>query len=176
MVTDAGRPLQHTQGTHESVYVLPDGPVQRASRDVFVAGAQEALEQARATVFAGRISNEPDPQHQETATVACEDEESSPWPAPEGGCGTDFLLCLACPNAYVHPGHHPRLALLHRQVLSLQSVLDGQAFRERWSDHLLRLEDLRDKVGRAAWKAALARVSEADRAIVQLLVKKELTS
>lgn len=173
-VTDEGRPLQHTQGTHESVYVLPDKRVQRASRDVFDAGAHEALEQARAIVFAGKITDKPNPEHQETATVDCDDEETSPWPAPEGGCGADFLLCLACPNAHVHPGHHPRIAYLHQQILSLRSALDDRMFRERWKMHLLRLEDLRNKVGPAAWTAALSRVCDTDRAIVQLLVNKDL--
>ncbi|MEU1378060.1 hypothetical protein ABZ442_31065 [Streptomyces triculaminicus] len=173
-VTAEGRPLQHTQGTHESVYVLPDHRVQRASRDVIEARVREALEQARATVFAGKTAEQADPDHHETATVDCEDGESSPWPAPEGGCGADFLLCLACPNAYVHPGHHPRLAHLHQQILSLRSVLDDRTFHERWNDHLLRLEDLWDKAGPTAWKAALAHVSDTDRTIVQLLVKKDL--
>ncbi|WP_343242882.1 hypothetical protein [Streptomyces sp. SID12501] len=173
-VTEEGRPLQHSQGTHESVYVLPDQRVQRASRDVFEAGAIEALEQAQAAVFGGQITDNPDREHQETATADCEDEESSPWPAPGGGCGADFLLCLACPNAHVHPGHHPRLAHLHEQILSLRSVMDDRTFHERWRDHRLRLEDLRDRVGPAAWKAALAHVNDADRTIVQFLVKKDL--
>ncbi|WP_329143146.1 hypothetical protein OIU91_05115 [Streptomyces sp. NBC_01456] len=98
-VTEEGRPLQHSQGTHESVYVLPDQRVQRASREVFEAGALEALEQAQAAVFGGQITDSPDREHQETATADCEDEESSPWPAPGGDCGADFLLCLACPNS-----------------------------------------------------------------------------
>ncbi|MFJ6760201.1 hypothetical protein ACIQNK_34900 [Streptomyces sp. NPDC091273] len=173
-VTDEGRPLQHTQGTHESKYVLPDKRVRRASQDVFADGALEALEQARASVFGGKITDESDPGHQEMATVDCEDEETSPWPAPEGGCGADFLLCLACTNAHVHPGHHPRLAHLHQQVLSLRSVLDDRAFLERWHVHLLRLEDLRDKVGPAVWAAALARFDDTDRTIVRLLVKEDL--
>lgn len=175
-VTSEGRPLQHSQGTHESVYVLPDKQVQRASREVFEAGAREALEQARAAVFAGKTTDTPDPDHQQTATADCEDEESSPWPSPEGGCGADFLLCLACPCAHVHPGHHPRLAHLHQQILSLRSVLDDGPFRERWSDHLARLEDLRGegKVGPVAWTSALARVSDTDRTIVQLLLKGDL--
>ncbi|MFJ8395421.1 hypothetical protein [Streptomyces sp. NPDC094144] len=173
-VTNEGRPMQHTQGTHESVYVLPDRRVQRASRDVFEAGAREALEQARAAVFGGEVVDQSDPEHQETATADCADEESSPWPAPEGGCGADFLLCLACANAHVHPGHHPRLAHLHQQIQSLRSGMDESMFRDRWSDHLLRLEDLRDKVGPAAWTAALARVTQDDRTIVQLLVKRDL--
>ncbi|MFF4323090.1 hypothetical protein [Streptomyces sp. NPDC001568] len=172
--TGQGRPLQHTQGTHESVYVLPDKHVQRASRDVFADGASEAREEARASVFGGKVTDKPDPEHQETATVDCEDEESSPWPAPAGGCGADFLLCLACPNAHVHPGHHPRLAHLHQQILSLRSVMDDRMFRERWNAHLLRLEDLREKVGLAAWAAALARVSNTDRTLVRLLLKEDL--
>ncbi|MFF4305499.1 hypothetical protein [Streptomyces sp. NPDC001601] len=173
-ITEEGRPLQHTQGTHESVYVLPDKRVQRASRDVFEDGAREALEQARAAVFGGKITDRPDPGHQETATVDCEDEESSPWPTPGGGCGADFLLCLACPNAHVHPGHHPRLVHLHQQILSLRSALDDHTFHQRWSDHQLRLENLRKKVGLTAWTAALTRVSDTDRTIVQLLVKEDL--
>ncbi|MGW9185988.1 hypothetical protein [Streptomyces rubiginosohelvolus] len=173
-VTEEGRPLQHTQGTHESVYVLPDRRVQRVSRDVFADGAYAALEQARSAVFEGKVTDTADPEHQGTATVDCEDEEASPWPAPGGGCGADFLLCLACTNAHVHPGHHARLAYLHQQILSLRGVLDASAFHERWNDSLLRLEDLHDKVGPAAWKAALAHVNDTDRTIVRLLVKKDL--
>jgi hypothetical protein len=43
-------------------------------------------------------------------TADCADETASPWPARDGGCGADFLLCLGCPNSHVHPGHYPRLA------------------------------------------------------------------
>ncbi|MFB7532065.1 hypothetical protein ACFC0C_28320 [Streptomyces sp. NPDC056178] len=173
-VTREGRPMHHSRGTHERTYVLPDQRVQRASRDIFEAGAREALEQAKAVVFAGNISNMPDPDHQETATVDCADDTASPWPASQGGCEADFLLCLACRNAHVHPGHHPRLAHLHEQLQSLRSVLDDHTFNERWSDHLLRLEDLRDKVSQTVWRAAQDRTDDTDRAVVQLLVKGEL--
>ncbi|RZD72078.1 hypothetical protein C0Q57_05940 [Streptomyces albidoflavus] len=173
-VTAEGRPLQHSQGTHESVYVLPDKKVQRASRTVFEAGAHEALEQAKSAVFGGTLTDAPDAAHQETATADCEDEEATPWPTPGGGCGADFLLCLACPNAHVHPGHHPRLVHLHEQMLSLRSVLDDRVFRERWSDHLTRLDDLRDKVGPAAWAAGRALVTDRDRTLVHLLMKEDL--
>ncbi|MGY5072349.1 hypothetical protein [Streptomyces griseus] len=174
-VTREGRPLQHSQGTHESVYVLPDEGVREASREVFQAGAEEALAQARAVVFGGHLTKRPDPAHEQTATVDCEDETSSPWPGDDGGCGADFLLCLACPNAHVHPGHHPRLAHLQQQLASVCSALpDHDAGASTWRDPLLRLEDLSEKVGPAAWNAALARVSDADRAIVALLLKGDL--
>ncbi len=176
-VTDEGRPLQHTQGTHESVYVLPDKRVQEVSRGVFADGALEALDQAQEAVFGGMTAAEPNPEHHATATVDCEDEETSPWPAAGGGCGADFLLCLACPNAHVHPGHHPRLAHLHQQLRSLRSALPEAAWSKDWHDSFLRLEDLRNdskKIGPAAWKAALARVSDNDRTVVGLLLKGEL--
>ncbi|MFE9256563.1 hypothetical protein [Streptomyces sp. NPDC006879] len=175
-VTREGHPRQHTQSTNERVYVLPDGNVQRASRSVFADGAEEALEQAEAAVFGGHLADAPDPAHEETVTADCEDESTSPWPAPEGGCGADFMLCLACKNAYVHPGHHPRLALLRQQLESLRSVLDDGTWDKRWQDHSLRLEDLRDKVGAAAWDAALARAGSDDQALVHLLLKGDLAS
>ncbi|MFE5595376.1 hypothetical protein [Streptomyces sp. NPDC056549] len=52
-VTREGRPLQHTQGTHESVYVLPDHDVRLRAQAVVADGAREALELARAAVFGG---------------------------------------------------------------------------------------------------------------------------
>ncbi|WP_349636913.1 hypothetical protein [Streptomyces mirabilis] len=173
-VTREGRPLQHSRGTHESVYVLPDQRVQRAAQGVIADGADEALQQARNSVFGGHVRQTPDPRHLETATADCADEESGPWPAPDGGCGADFLLCLACPNAHVHPGHHARLAHLHQRLQSLRSALPDQAWNKHWRDHLLRLEDLRDdnqKVGPAAWNAALAQVSDADRTLIDLLLE-----
>lgn len=173
-VTREGRPRQHTQDTNERIYVLPDTRVQRDSRSVFADGAMEALEQARAAVFPGHLADAPNPAHVQTVTADCEDEKTSPWPAPGGGCGADFMLCLACKNAYVHPGHHPRLALLHQQLESLRSVLEDGVWNEQWQDHLLRLEDLRDKVGAAAWDAALARAGSDDHTLVRLLVKGDL--
>ncbi|MGW5442742.1 hypothetical protein [Streptomyces asiaticus] len=173
-VTREGRPLQHTPGTHQSIYVLPDEHVQREAQRVFEAGAREALEQAQAAVFAGCLADEPDLDQQQTVTADCADETTSPWPDAAGGCGADFLLCLACPNARVHPGHHPRLAHLHQALQSLLSVLPDHSWNEQWSDHALRLEDLREKVGPTAWNAALARADDDDRAVIQLLVKGEL--
>ena len=167
-------PLQHARGTYDSVYVLPDKRVQRASEAVIEAGAEEALAQARDLVFKGHLDAEPNPRHEETATADCADENTSPWPAPGGGCGADFLLCLACVNAHVHPGHYPRLAHLYQQLHSLRSALPDRHWTRRWSEHLLRLEDLHSKVGPAAWTAALAQVTAHDRTLVSLLLEGHL--
>jgi hypothetical protein len=97
-VAREGRPMQHARGTHESIYILPNPHVQRASRQVFEDGAREALEQAQAAVFGGRLAAEPDPAHQETATADCADEAASPWPAPDGGCGPTSCSAWAAPT------------------------------------------------------------------------------
>ncbi|MEU1690006.1 hypothetical protein ABZ590_00015 [Streptomyces hirsutus] len=170
-VTREGRPLQHTRGTHESVYVLPDKNVQEAAQEVIESGAQEALDLARKIAFAGHLTSTANPDHSETATADCEDETTTPWPSPDGGCGANFLLCLACTNAHVHPGHHPRLAYLHEQMGGLRSALPDHMWHQHWNDHWQRLEDLRGKVGPATWAGALARVTGTDHEIVDLLLK-----
>ncbi|EGG44404.1 hypothetical protein SGM_5219 [Streptomyces griseoaurantiacus M045] len=173
-VTATGKPLQHKRGTHESVYVLPDENVQKAAVGVIAAGAEEALEQARDYTFKGRLTDAADTAHQETATADCADEETSPWPDPSGGCGAHFLLCLSCENSRVHTGHHPRLALLRRQLISLRSSWPEKLWRKRWDEHLQRLDDLRTKVNESTWDAALARITDRDRMIVDHLLKGDL--
>ncbi|MFF7985757.1 hypothetical protein ACFZDK_42725 [Streptomyces sp. NPDC007901] len=173
-VTREGSPLQHTQGTHESVYVLPDGKVQEASQEVFADGALEALDQAKKAAFGGRLAQAPEPGHGQTATADCADETTSAWPAEGGGCGADFMLCLACPNAHVHPGHYPRLALLHEQVQSLRSVLPERLWQSRWEEHSQRLNDLASRVGPTTWTTARSRAGDTDRAVVDLLLKGQL--
>lgn len=172
-VTREGKPLQHSRGTHESVYVLPDKNVQKAAEAVIAAGAQDALQLARNVTFRGRLTVAADPDHQQTATADCADEASSPWPSADGGCGADFLLCLACANARVHSGHHSRLALLHEQLSSMESVWPAQLWRKRWADSFGRLVDLRTKVNEATWDAALTRVTDRDREIIDHLLKGE---
>lgn len=170
-VTTTGKPLQHKPGTNQSIYVLPDENVQRAAVDVIAAGAEEALEQARDYTFKGRLT---DAAHQETATADCADEETSPWPDPSGGCGADFLLCLSCENSRVHTGHHPRLALLHRQLISLRSTWPEKLWHKRWDKHFQRLADLRTKVNESTWDSSLARVTDRDRVIINHLLKGDL--
>ncbi|MFD0328234.1 hypothetical protein ACFQZC_08435 [Streptacidiphilus monticola] len=146
-VVEQRQPLQHSRSTHERVYVLPDQRVQHESQEVIAEGAQEALALALDTAFGGRLAERYEPGHAETVTADCAGESASPRPTPDGGCGASFLLCLACANARVHPGHHPRLALLHQQLEALRSVLPEPVWQARWLEHHLRLDDLRGKVG-----------------------------
>ncbi|QKW52661.1 hypothetical protein [Streptomyces buecherae] len=169
-------PAQHSQETHDRVYVLPDKNVQEAAVPVIADGAEEAVEVARRAVLVADLRDAPDPDDEETATADCSDADASPWPAPTGGCGASFLLCLACLNAHVHPGHHPRLALLHQSMQELRSVLPEPVWRRDWSDHHARLEDLKRRIGPGGWAHALTCVTDNDRAIIELLLAGDLNA
>ncbi|MGH3122007.1 MAG: hypothetical protein ACRDNT_20945 [Streptosporangiaceae bacterium] len=163
---DRREPAQHSQGTHDRQYVLPDERVRAEAVEVIAAGAEDAAGRARRTVLAARLRDQPGPGDIETATTDCSGYHDSPWPSREGGCGASFLMCLACPNARVHPGRHPRLAHLHEALGSLRSVLPPAAWAADWRDSHDRLEDLRQRIGEGPWALALARVTETDRALV----------
>ncbi|MCX4789697.1 hypothetical protein OG369_39870 [Streptomyces sp. NBC_01221] len=167
-------PAQHSQETHDRVYVLPDKNVQEAAVPVIADGAEEAVEAARKAVLVADLRDAPDPDDEETATADCSDAETSPWPAPGGGCGASFLLCLACRNAHVHPGHHPRLALLHQSMEGLRSALPPPLWRRDWSHHHARLEELKQRIGPGGWADALARVTGTDQAIIDHLLAGDL--
>jgi hypothetical protein len=106
----------------------------------------------------------------ETATADCSDYNNSPYPAPDGGCGASFLMCLACTNAHVHLGHHPRLAHLHDALANLRSVLSPTAWETNWGDAHARLADLKHKLGDGLWAQALSRVTDADRELIDHLL------
>jgi len=167
---DRREPAQHSQGTHDRQYVLPDERVRAEAVEVIAAGAEDAAGRARRTVLAAQLQDLPGPGDIETATTDCSGYHDSPWPSREGGCGASFLMCLACPNARVHPGHHPRLAHLHEALGSLGSVLPPAAWAADWRDSHDRLEDLRQRIGEGSWALALARVTGTDRALVRHLL------
>jgi hypothetical protein len=145
-------------------------PSQAGAAEAIAAGAEDAAARARSAVLIAQMRDAPAPGDAETATADCSSYRDSPYPSPDGGCGASFLTCLACPNARVHPGHHPRLAHLHEALASLRSVLPPAAWAADWRDACERLEDLRGQVGDGPWGHALARVTSADREIVTHLL------
>jgi hypothetical protein len=161
---------QHSQDTHDRHYVLPDKRIQDEAVEVIAAGAEDALSHAYKAVLVSQLRDQPLPGDAQTATADCSDIRDSPWPSPDGGCGASFLACLACPNARIHPGHHPRLAHLHEALASLRSVLLPGAWAADWRDTHDRLEDLRQQVGEGPWALGLSRVTSADREIIRHLL------
>lgn len=170
MALDRRQPGQHSQETHDRAYLLPDDRVRGEAVEVIAAGAEDAADRAHQAVLAAELRDRPVPGDVETATAACRSFRDSPWPSPDGGCGASFLICLACPNARIHPGHHPRLAHLHEALGSLRSVLPPGTWTGEWRDAHDRLEDLRQRVGEGPWAQALARVTDADRDVITHLL------
>jgi hypothetical protein len=170
LAIDRREPAQHSQDTHDRYYMLPDRRVQARAVEVIAAGAEDAADRARKAVLAAELREQPSPEDAETAIAACSGFDDSPWPSADGGCGASFLMCLACPNARVHPGHHPRLAHLHQALASLRSVLPPAAWAAGWRDAHDRLEDLRQRLGNGPWTQALSQVTDADREIITHLL------
>ncbi|MFL4902793.1 hypothetical protein ACJ6WF_06335 [Streptomyces sp. MMS24-I2-30] len=53
-------------------------------------------------------------------------------------------------------------------------MIDRDTASKDWLDHFLRLEDLRGRLGPTAWNAALLRVTDNDRTLIQLLINGDL--
>jgi hypothetical protein len=164
-------PAQQSEQTFDRSYVLVDRRVQRDSVNVIAAGAEAALTQARNTLLVAALRDSGDPDHVETATADCADPYASPFSnSADLGCTASFLLCLACTNATVHPGHHSRLAHLGAALNNLRSALHPTVWQREWAEHHARLEDLRTRLGNAVWEQALTRVSDADRDLIDHLL------
>lgn len=164
-------PTQHSEQTFDRSYALVDKRVQAEAVEVIAAGAEDALGRAQKGVLVAELRDRPAVGDVETATADCADPASSPFAtSPEDGCTASFLMCLACPNAHVHPGHHARLAHLHQALTNLRSVLPSKTWRRDWAEHHGRLEDLKTRLGDPLWEQALSQLTDTDRGLVDHLL------
>lgn len=164
-------PGQNSQDTHDSVYVLRDRQAQQMALGDIAAGIVSAVGSARSTVLRAVLREEPDPMDAPTATADCHDNKHSPFTAHGVTCGASFLMCLACPNARVHPGHHVRLAYLDQALESLRSVMDPLQWNADWHDTHGRLGHLKTLLGQSVWDQALKKVTDTDRDVIDHLLK-----
>ncbi|MFF2852524.1 hypothetical protein ACFVT5_40445 [Streptomyces sp. NPDC058001] len=171
---DRREPAQHSQTTHDRNYALVDKRVQNEAIEVIAAGAEDAAGRARRAVLVAHLRDQPTDGDVETATADCSDFEHGPDPAPDGGCGASFLMCLGCENARVHPGHHPRLVHFHQALTNLRTVLPPPSWGADWGETHARLEDLKRKIGDGPWQQALTRVTDGDRTLIDLLLTGQL--
>jgi hypothetical protein len=125
-------------------------------------------------VLVAQLRRGPGPGDAQTATADCSGTGNAPVPDGDGGCAASFLMCLACPNAHIHPGHHPRLVHLQHALASLRTVQPAPAWAADWGDAHARLEDLRHRIGEGAWRQARTRITDADRALISHLLNGDL--
>lgn len=171
---DRREPTQHSQDTHDRHYVLVDKRVQADAVATIAAGAEDAAARAHTAVLVAELRISPTPGDVQTATADCGDFDNSPYSKTEGRCDASFLTCLGCVNAHIHPGHHPRLAHLHRALTNLRSVMPPAAWEADWGNAHARLEDLKHRLGEGIWAAAVSRVTADDHTLIDHLLTGDL--
>ncbi|MEU6972886.1 hypothetical protein AB0A71_35260 [Kitasatospora aureofaciens] len=166
-------PTQHSQDTHDGVYVLPDPRTHTEAQPVIIAGVEEAVASAKAS-FKVQISRAETDAGSDTATASCSDYTHSPFGIPGLPCRASFLLCIACPNAVVTPRHLPRLAHLLHMLEELKAVLAAEVWDQDWREHYERLRDLRKAPDftDTEWSDALNSISAKDREVIDQLLRK----
>lgn len=166
-------PTQHSQKTHDQVYVLPDPRTREQAAKVISDGVAGAIDNARTTLRA-RITRAQTQAATDTATSGCTDYEHSPFSAHGVGCRASFLLCTACPNAVISPRHLPRLAYLHQALDALRGVLPTTVWEADWSEPFARLSALKaaPEFTEAEWRDAKDAVTQPDREVIDQLLRK----
>lgn len=193
-----GGPRQNTQRTHEDIYLLRNAVVREESGDVVVAGLQNAVDHAQATVKMRLLRSSPDPGSDEltalarqagmpldrarelvagnldTATGACRDFEHSPF-TPNGPCAASFLQCFACDNAVATSQHLPRITYLHQALANLRSAVSPAAWAADWAAHYSRISDLLLRHTTPEERTALSsRATDRDRLLIDQLLSRRL--
>ncbi|MFG3227605.1 hypothetical protein ACGF07_22875 [Kitasatospora sp. NPDC048194] len=166
-------PTQHSQDTHDGVYVLPDPRTHADAQPVITAGVEEAVAAAKAS-FTAQVTRAETDAASDTATASCSDYTHSPFGTPGLPCRASFLLCMACPNAVVTPRHLPRLSYLLQMLEELKAVLAADVWDQDWREHFERLRDLRKAPDftDTEWSDALNSVSAKDREVINQLLRK----
>lgn len=167
------QPTQHSQDTHDGVYVLPDPRTHADAQPVIAEGITEAIESAR-TSFTAQISRAETAAGKDTPTTSCSDYTHSPFGEQGLPCRASFLLCTACPNAVITPRHLPRLAYLLHVLEELKAVLAPDVWDQDWREPYTRLRDLRKAPDftDTEWNDALEKTSTRDREVIDQLLKR----
>ncbi|WP_143673834.1 hypothetical protein [Streptomyces sp. or20] len=167
------QPTQHSQDTHDAVYVLPDPRTHATAQPVIADGIVEAVESARES-FKAQVTRAETDARMDTATASCSDYTHSPFGEQGVPCRASFLLCIACPNAVITPRHLPRLAYLLHVLDELKAVLAPEAWAQDWSAPYTRLRDLRQAPDftDTEWSDALEKVTKLEREVIDQLLKR----
>lgn len=157
---------QNTDRVHDETYVLPDKSIEPEAARTVLAGQQDAIEHARATVRLRTWSKEDlerateDPESAaaslgvpkdklrmllagmlDTPVMACTDYENSPF-SEAGPCRASFLMCFSCPNALATPNHLPRLVCLHDALKNIGSAVTPEVWSSDYLHYFQRLDHL----------------------------------
>jgi hypothetical protein len=195
------RARQNTDAVSEDVYRNRDSSAAELAAETIVAGQQDALDHARATVAVRSLDSteiasateNPEPValklgvpvvtlnlilagRLDTATSACVDFLNSPFADEPGDpCPASFLNCLACANAVVTPQHLPRLITLLDALDNVATIVPPGRWNLSYAEHYGRLSCvLRDNATPAELAAARNSITDDDRTLIEQLLSRNL--
>ncbi len=183
------RASQNSDTVSEDVYRRPDALTAHLVEDVILQAQADAVSHAASTMKMRYVSSVDSRDRLsaptfaavkdgslDTATGACLDFTHGPFTQPGDPCTASFLMCLACPNAIATPAHLPRLVTLRDALTNLASV-DPTRWDRRYSEHFDRLAHLlRTRTTETEQESARRAATDADRALIERLLGRELDS
>ncbi|MFF9076100.1 hypothetical protein ACF1A9_27990 [Streptomyces sp. NPDC014872] len=152
--------------TRGTVAVMSAADVERARTEPEAVAAEQNLD---ATVLKRMIAGELD-----TVMAACTDNTGGRYSTPGQPCRASFMLCLDCECARALPRHLPVQVLVHDRLAERHEQMDPLNWAKRFARPHAQLADLLDEHDETAVDDARADASEADRALVERFLNREL--
>ncbi|WP_405545721.1 hypothetical protein OG590_33050 [Streptomyces goshikiensis] len=110
----------------------------------------------------------------DTVLAGCSDNRNGPH-APEGeACPASFMLCLGCECARALPRHLPVQVLVHDRLGERREHIDAPRWAKRFAGPHAQLGDLLDQHDETAVLDARRDATEADHALVERFLNREL--
>ncbi|NKY29914.1 hypothetical protein HGB38_27435 [Nocardia gamkensis] len=109
----------------------------------------------------------------DTVMAACADDGTGPHTAA-GACQASFMQCLSCPCARAMPHHLPIQVHVHSQLGARKAQMDPLTWVERFGFAHAQLAELLARHDLADVDDARVGVSDADRALVERFLNREL--
>ncbi|MEU4814913.1 hypothetical protein AB0G03_04600 [Micromonospora aurantiaca] len=149
-----------------AIAVMSPEQVAAAHAHVDQAAAEMGLD---ATVLKRMLAGELD-----TVLAACTDNDHGPYSPPGEPCSASFLLCLGCECARALPRHLPIQVLVHDRLAERRRQMTALQWAQRFAAPHARLADLLDQCDAAAVEDARASAGEAEHALADRLLNREL--
>ncbi|MDG4795452.1 hypothetical protein [Micromonospora sp. WMMD1082] len=109
----------------------------------------------------------------DTVLGGCVDNTSGPHD-PGTPCRASFMLCLSCPCARAMPHHLPVQVLVHDELAARRRAMTPLRWAHRFALAHTQLVDLLDRAGAVAVADARAAITDAERALVDRFLGREL--
>ncbi|MFD4248015.1 hypothetical protein ACFWP3_41550 [Streptomyces sp. NPDC058525] len=152
--------------TRTVVSSMSRADIERARTDLEAVAAEQGVEPATLRrMLAGEL---------DTVLAACTDNTNGPHTPPGEPCRASFMLCLGCECARALPRHLPLQVIVHDRLAARREEMDTLRWAQRFAGPHAQLADLLDQHDEAAVADARRQAGEADRALADRFLNREL--